>query len=297
MTLRLPSPNGAPHPLLGVLLISAAVLLFAVLDSLSKYLSAFHSVVMLVWFRYAVHTLLLAGVLLPRRGLGLLRSKRPLLQGLRGLCLFATSMLFISGLRYLPLGEATAINFLAPLLVTVLAVPLLGERATRGQWVAVGAGFLGVLIIVRPGGGLMTPAMLFPLGSATCFGLYQLITRRIAGTDDAATTNLITGVIGTLGTSLLLPFFWETAPLGHILGMAALGVIGLSGHMLLTWAFLYASPVLLAPFSYGQILFAGLLGYLLFDHVPDAGALLGMAVIALSGLAVALRQRRQMGRE
>jgi len=281
------------RPLRGILLICSAVLLFALLDSLSKYFTAFHSVVMLVWFRYAAHTALLGTWLLPRRGLRLLHSRRPLLQLLRGLCLLATSLLFISGLRHLPLGEATAINFIAPLLVTLLAVPLLGERASRGQWLAVGAGFIGVLIIVRPGGGLLTPATLFPVGSAACFGLYQLLTRRIGAQDDAATSNLITGAIGTLGMSLLLPFFWETPSLGHALGMAGLGVIGLSGHMLLTWALLYASPVLLAPFSYAQILFAGLLGFLLFEHVPDAGASLGMAVIALSGLSVAYVQHRR----
>lgn len=290
-----PSPfNGAEHPIKGIALICLAVLLFASHDTLSKYLSAFYPIVMVVWARYVVHTLLMLVVFVPRSGFSaVVRTKRPRLQLLRALCLIGTSLLFTTGLRYIPLAEATAVNFLAPLLVTALSVPFLGERVSRAQWLAVLAGFVGVLIVVRPGGALFTPAILLPLGSALCFGFYQLLTRKLSGVDSPTTSNFLTGILNSLVMSALLPFFWSTPTLVHGLFMIGLGTCGMLGHMLLTQAFRHAAPAMLAPFSYGQILFAGLFGYLIFDHTPDQYALVGIAVICLSGLAVAWAQRKR----
>jgi len=290
-----PSPfNGAEHPIKGIALICLAVLLFASHDTLSKYLSAFYPIVMVVWARYVVHTLLMLVVFVPRSGFSaVVRTKRPGLQLLRALCLIGTSLLFTTGLRYIPLAEATAVNFLAPLLVTALSVPFLGERVSRAQWLAVLAGFVGGLIVVRPGGALFTPAILLPLGSALCFGFYQLLTRKLSGVDSPTTSNFLTGILNSLIMSALLPFFWSTPTLVHGLFMIGLGTCGMLGHMLLTQAFRHAAPAMLAPFSYGQILFAGLFGYLIFDHTPDQYALVGIAVICLSGLAVAWAQRKR----
>ncbi|WP_047284245.1 DMT family transporter [Pseudomonas protegens] len=290
-----PSPfNGAEHPIKGIALICLAVLLFASHDTLSKYLSAFYPIVMVVWARYVVHTLLMLVVFVPRSGFSaVVRTKRPGLQLLRALCLIGTSLLFTTGLRYIPLAEATAVNFLAPLLVTALSVPFLGERVSRAQWLAVLAGFVGGLIVVRPGGALFTPAILLPLGSALCFGFYQLLTRKLSGVDSPTTSNFLTGILNSLVMSALLPFFWSTPTLVHGLFMIGLGTCGMLGHMLLTQAFRHAAPAMLAPFSYGQILFAGLFGYLIFDHTPDQYALVGIAVICLSGLAVAWAQRKR----
>lgn len=282
------------RPLMGILLTCAAVLVFASLDSLSKYLTGFHSVLMILWVRYLSQTLLLTAWQLPWLGWRVPKVNCPGLQLLRGLSLLSISLLFLSALSHLPIGEATAVHFISPLLVILLAIPLLGERTSLGHWLVVGIGFIGVLIIVRPGGGLLTPAMLLPLGSATCYAFYQLLTRRIGTRDSAATTNLLTGLVGAIGMTLLLPFFWQgLPPLPQLLAMASLGVIAVGGHMLLTVAFQYSSPVLLAPFSYLQIFFAALYGFVVFDHVPDAGALLGMGVIALSGLGSAWLQARR----
>lgn len=290
-----PSPfNGAEQPIKGIALICLAVLLFASHDTLSKYLSAFYPIVMVVWARYVVHTLLMLVVFVPRSGFSaVVRTKRPGLQLLRALCLIGTSLLFTTGLRYIPLAEATAVNFLAPLLVTALSVPLLGERVSRAQWLAVLAGFAGVLIVVRPGGVLFTPAILLPLGSALCFGFYQLLTRKLSGVDSPTTSNFLTGIFNSLIMSALLPFFWSTPTLVHGLFMIGLGTCGMLGHMLLTQAFRHAAPAMLAPFSYGQILFAGMYGYLIFDHTPDSYGLVGIAVICFSGLAVAWAQRKR----
>lgn len=281
------------RPLMGILLTCAAVLVFSTLDSLSKYLTGFNSVLMIVWVRYLSQSLLLAAWQLPRHGLRVLRVNCPGLQLLRGLSLLSISLLFLTALSHLPIGEATAVHFISPLLVILLAMPLLGERASLAHWLLVAVGFVGVLIIVRPGGGLLTPAMLLPVGSATCYAFYQLLTRRIGTRDSAAATNLITGLVGAIGMSLLLPLFWTgLPPWPQLLAMASLGLIAVCGHMLLTIAFQYSSPVLLAPFSYLQIFFSVLYGLLLFKHVPDGGSLLGMGVIALSGLGSAWLQGR-----
>ncbi|WOE78828.1 DMT family transporter [Pseudomonas protegens] len=285
--------SGTNHPFKGILLIVLATFLFASHDALSKYLSGFFPVIMVVWARYLTHTLLMAGIFLPQSGLRVLRSKRPLLQLLRALCLLSTSLLFTSALLFIPLAEATAVNFLAPVLVTALSVPLLGEQVTRGQWLAVICGFIGVLIIVHPGGELFTPAVLLPFCSALFFCFYQLLTRKLAEHDSPTTSNFFAGLCNTLVMSALVPFFWQTPGFVHGLLMLALGACGMSAHLFLTQAFRHAAPALLAPFGYCQIVFAGLLGWLLFNHTPDAITQVGIAVICLSGLAAAWQQRRR----
>ena len=294
MSVSHPLFKTAEQPVKGILLICLAVLLFASHDTLSKYLSGFYPIVMVVWARYVVHTLLMLVVFVPRSGFSaVVRTKRPGLQFLRAMCLIGTSLFFTTGLRYIPLAEATAVNFLAPLLVTALSVPLLGEHVTRHQWLAVLGGFVGVLIVIRPGGALFTPTIVLPLCSALCFGFYQLLTRKLTGIDSPTTSNFLTGIINSLIMSALLPFFWSTPTWSHAVFMVGLGTCGMLGHMLLTQAFRHAAPAMLAPFSYGQILFAGMYGYLIFDHTPDGYAIVGIAVICLSGLAVAFGQRKR----
>ncbi|SCZ75489.1 MULTISPECIES: DMT family transporter [unclassified Pseudomonas] len=285
--------SGINHPFKGIVLIVLATFLFASHDALSKYLSGFFPVIMVVWARYLIHTLLMAGIFLPQSGLRVLRSKRPLLQLLRALCLLSTSLLFTSALLFIPLAEATAVNFLAPVLVTALSVPLLGEQVTRGQWLAVICGFVGVLIIVHPGGELFTPAVLLPFCSALFFCFYQLLTRKLAEHDSPTTSNFFAGLCNTLVMTALVPFFWQTPGFLHGLLMLALGACGMSAHLFLTQAFRHAAPALLAPFGYCQIVFAGLLGWLLFGHTPPLITQLGIAVICFSGLAAAWQQRHR----
>ncbi|WPN29433.1 DMT family transporter [Pseudomonas sp. P5_109] len=285
--------SGVNQPFKGILLIVVATFLFSSHDAFSKYLSGFYPIVMVVWARYVVHTLLMAGIFLPQSGLGVLRTKRPLMQVTRALCLLGTSLFFTTGLMYIPLAEATSVNFLAPVLVTALSVPLLGERVTRGQWLAVIFGFSGVLIIVHPGGDLFTPAVLLPFCSALFFCFYQLLTRKLSEIDSPTTSNFFAGLCNTLVMSALVPFFWQTPNLVHGAMMLALGACGMTAHLFLTQAFRLAAPALLAPFSYCQIIFAGLLGWLLFSHTPTLTTVLGIAVICCSGLAAAWQQSRK----
>ncbi|CAK15214.1 DMT family transporter [Pseudomonas entomophila] len=284
--------SGVNQPLRGIALVVVATFLFASHDGLSKFLGGVYPIIMVVWARYVVHTLLMAGIFLPKAGFAVLRTRRPLLQTLRALSLLSTSLLFTAGLQYLPLAEATSVNFLAPVLVTALSVPLLKERVTLGQWVAVVMGFIGVLVVVHPGGAMFTPAILFPFGSALGFCFYQLLTRKLAAHDSPTTSNFYAGLCNTLIMTALVPFFWQVPAWPHVLLMLALGGCGMTAHLLLTQAFRHAAPALLAPFSYCQIVFAGLLGAVVFGQVPDGMSLVGISVICLSGLGAAWMQRR-----
>lgn len=280
------------QPLRGILLVVLATFLFASHDALSKYLAGFYPILWVVWARYLVHTLLMMAIFLPQSGLRVLRTRRPGLQTLRALCLLGTSLLFTTALQYIPLAEATAVNFLAPLLVTALSLPLLGERVTRGQWVAVLVSFVGVTVIIHPGGALFTPAVLLPFGSAMCFCFYQLLTRMLSATDSPTTSNFFTGLLNTLVMSAIVPMFWQTPSLLHGIMAVALGTCGMTAHLFLTQAFRHAPPAMLAPFSYCQIVFAGILGLVLFGHSPDMAGLVGIALICLSGLGAAWLQRK-----
>ena len=279
------------HPKKGILLISAAVFLFASSDALSKYLTNFYPVVMVLWVRYVVHVLLMLAVIRPSSLNTLIATKHPKQQIVRGLCMANTNLMFISALHFIPLAEGTAIIYLSPLLVTALSVPLLGERISRLQWLAVAIGFIGVLLIARPGGALFHPVALLALGAAFSFSLYQIITRKLNHTDKSSTTNFISGLVCVIITSVLLPFFWK-APNAYFLGlMILLGISALVSHLLMTKAYQHAKPSTLAPFSYLQLLFAGFIGYAFFDQLPDFFGLIGMLVIVVGGLLVLGRVR------
>jgi len=279
------------HPLKGVIFLCAAVFLFASSDALSKYLTHFYPVVMVLWVRYVVHVLLMLAALRPPSVQSLLISKQPKLQLIRGLCMVCTNLLFISALGYIPLAEGTSIIYLSPLLVTAFSGPLLGEKITRLQWVAVMIGFAGVLLVVRPGGSVFHPVALLALGAAFSFSLYQVITRKLSHVDSSGTTNFISGLVSVVVTSVLIPFFWKTPTLYFAVLMVLLGVSALISHLLMTKAYLYAKPSTLAPFSYTQLLFAGFIGYAFFNQTPDGIGLVGMCIIVMGGLLVLMRQR------
>lgn len=274
------------HPKKGILFIFSAVFLFASSDALSKYLTTFYPVVMVLWVRYVVHISLMLLALRPTSFKALVTTEHPKLQIIRGLCMVNTNLMFISALHYIPLAEGTAIIYLSPLIVTALSAPLLGERIAPIQWIAVAIGFIGVLFIVRPSGGMFNPVALLALGAALSFSLYQIITRKLNHTDSSSTTNFISGLVSTLVTSLLLPFFWKTPTLYYAVLMVILGVSALVSHLWMTKAYQHAKPSTLAPFTYTQLLFAGCIGYVFFNQIPDFLGLVGMVIIVAGGLLV-----------
>jgi len=284
--------NAVPQTLHGILLILAASLVLAGHDGIAKHLALSLPLIMVIWARYlsqSVAMLLLFG---PRRGRSIVRTHRPLLQLARGLCLVGVSLLFISSLRYLPIGEATAVLFLAPLFITALSATLLRERVSAAQWGAVVMGLLGVVVIVRPGGALFTPAALLPLAGALCLAVFMLLTRKLSETDDPVTCNFLSSLVGSGLMSLLVPFNWGVPEGRDGLLLCVVGGVAMCGHLLLSHAYRHASAATLAPFTYAQIVCAVLVGFVVFGHLPDGFALLGIAIVIASGLLSLWGQRR-----
>lgn len=277
----------------GIALVLLTMLLFAIYDALSKYLAGHYPVPELLWVRYVTHATFMLAVFGPRMRLRLVATGRPVLQIVRAILLVAVTFLFMNGLRYIPLADATAINFLAPLLVTALSVPLLGEKVAPRNWAAVLCGFVGVLIIVRPGSSAMQPAALYPFLSAVCYSFYQIITRKFKGSENPLTTHFITGLVGTVMTSLAWQAGWMMPTPGHAFLMICLGVSTGVGHYLLIEAFQRMGPAVAAPFTYTHLVWAVLFGSLAFGEIPDAGSLLGILVIAGSGIYVVRRHEKK----
>ncbi len=292
----------AAHTMRGVWFVMLAVFLFSSMDTVAKFMlkRQAYPIGPLIWFRYSVHLAFMLVLLGPRMRLDLVRTSRPGLQILRGVLLVASTGFFYLSLTYLPLAEAAAITFVGPVLVTALSGPLLRERVSRRQWAAVALGFSGVLIIVRPGGGVFSVHAVFPLASALVFSLYQLLTRKLAGRENPFTTLFFTALVGAVATSLPLPLTWQPPTPLQLLCVICIGLLGGFGHFLLIRAVEHASPAKLAPFVYTQLVWSTLLAFLAFGDFPSSGSLFGMGVIVAAGLLAVnwqqIRPRAAQGR-
>ncbi len=272
------------------------------LDATGKWLMAAGlPLLVLSWVRYAVHLLLVLvlALVLPLRGPGVLRSKRPREQVLRGVAMLMATLMFFSALRYLPQAEATAINFLAPMIVLALAPWLLREPPRLSRWVACGVAFAGVLVIVRPGGGLHPLGVALGLLTACCMAAQYIATRRVAA-DDPFTSIVWSGAVGTVCLTLALPWYLPQAlPVLKALGPAqwalliSTGVSGALGHLLQIGAYRNAGASTLAPFVYLQIISASAVGWLVWGHFPDALTWLGIAIICASGVGIGCLEWRR----
>jgi len=286
------------HPLRGVVLMLAAVLCFALLDATSKHLSQTFNVPLLVWARYAVHCLLMIAFLGPSHGSRLIATSRPFAQVARALLLVAVTGFAMAAFRIMPLAETTALIFVTPLIVALLAGPFLGEQVGGVRWLAALIGFGGMLLIARPGGTLAAEGILYTGIAAVCYAVYQIQTRKLAATERPMTMVFYTALVGTVAMSLALPWIWQGPAPNAIetIMIASLAIYGGTGHFLLTHAFRHAPASTLAPFLYAQLIWASLLGWMFYDQWPDALAIAGMVVIVASGIAVALVERAGAGR-
>lgn len=286
-------------PLRGVLFYAVAVLLFASLDTLMKLLTTRHGypVPVVAWARYTVQLLLMTAFVLPSVGRELLRPKKPVPVVVRSLTLVVGTLSMGTALKLMPLAEAEAIVFTAPLLMVLLAGPLLGERITVGRVALSLLGFTGVLLIARPGGQLNMLGVLFALICAVVTAAYQLMSRGL-NTEQPLTLLFNSALVGAVAFALMLPFHWHSNWHGEVptpttlLMFLALGVAAGLGHFLLTLAFRYAPATVIAPMNYLQLFWAGLLGWQVFHHIPDPLALLGMGIIAAAGIATVMSGRR-----
>jgi drug/metabolite transporter (DMT)-like permease len=286
----------AQIPLSAILLIVAASACFSAVDVTAKHLSQRYPVPLLVWARWGVQALVLLAVMGPRMRLDLVRTTRLPLHLVRGIVLIASSLCFFAALHYLPLAEATALNYTAPMLVTLMAAWLLRERLTRARWAFVAAGLLGMLLIVRPGSELLAPAALLALGAAALYAIFQILTRKLAG-ENLMVLLMYPSLVGTALLSLALPFvhsgeWYPTSDLGAFVG---LGIAGTVGHLLFVRAVQNASVSAIAPFTYTQLVWSTLAGWLLFGTFPDGWTLTGIVVIAGSGVVLTWYERRRAG--
>jgi drug/metabolite transporter (DMT)-like permease len=292
-----PSGDGMLHaavPRRAVGLVLGATLCFSLLDAIIKHLSQIYPVTLLVWARYTVQALVLIAWLAPQVGRGIVRTRFLTSQLFRGTVLLASSLCFMSALKVMPLAEVTALNYSTPALVTILAVVLLDEKMTPARVGFVVAGLLGMLLIVRPGTSLFQGAALFALGAAWFYGMFQIVTRKIAG-EDWRTLMFYPALIGTVAMSLVVPFVdWpESVEWEHVAMIVAGGMIATFGHFLFLRAFQTASASAVTPYTYIQLVWATLIGWIVFGSFPDFWTLVGMAVIAGSGLLIMYYEQRK----
>lgn len=268
----------------GIVLIMSALFMFSAMDTLAKHMLKVYPMSALMWVRYMIHVVVMLMLLGPRMGAKLFRTSHPRLQILRGVLLVAGTTSFYFALRYLPLAEAAAISFVGPVLTALLSGPMLGDKVTRRQWFAVTLGFVGVLIILRPGGGVLSLAALFPLATAMLFSIYQIVTRKLSGREHPYTTLFYTAIVGGAITSIAVPLHWVTPTMNQAAFMACIGLLGGFGHLLLIRAMEHTSPSTLAPFFYSQLIWSTLLAYLAFGDFPKPVTLFGMLVVIAAGL-------------
>jgi len=282
------------QPIRGVLLCASALFLFAALDTTTKALTAHFEAPLIVAARFIGNLLLMLIVMAPRRGRDMVRTTRTGLVWLRGCCLACGSVLMALALTRMPVGEATAIMFLAPTLVALGGGLLLDEEVGLRGWGAVLLGLAGVVLIARPGGGLDVVGVLLALGAALMNGTYQLMSRTLAATEKTFALLFYSAAVGSLVFGAAAPFFWAGRMPTLLEGtlLASLGMWGGLGHYLFTAAFRHAPASTLAPITYLQVLWATLLGWIVFRHVPDPISILGMLTIGAAGMMIVLKRRR-----
>ena len=278
------------NPLKGIILMNLAMFLLAGMDGISKTLATDYAVPQILSVRFLIFCLFALAIARPRSLRAAFKSHHPYLQIARSLIITLEVGVFIIAFRYLPLADAHAIAGIAPLLVTALAVPLLGEKVGLRRWSAIAVGFVGLLVIVRPGLGVFNPAALIPLAGAALWAVYQILVRKVAD-DDAATSLLYMAVIGAVVMTALAPFFWRPPDAQGWILLVSLGVVGSLGHYVLIKAFQAAPASTLQPFHYIVLLWAAIVGYLVFGDLPDTWTILGAAIIAASGLYAFYRER------
>jgi drug/metabolite transporter (DMT)-like permease len=280
--------------LLGIGLMLVGYFLFTVIDSCAKWLSlAGLPTNEVVFIRYAGQLLLVSALFLPVRGKALVKSRSPRLEILRGLCLLGSTVANFFALRYLPLTVTASIAFTMPLMLCALSIPLLGEDVGWRRWLAIIVGFVGVIVIVRPGTAAFHPAIIASLLGAVCSALYSLLTRKLAGVDSVSTQQFWSGLVATICIAGFAFGDWVwPADTASWFAFGLIGVAALVGHQLLTTAHRFAPASVLAPFGYFQIIFMTASSWVIFNQPPDVWIFVGAPIVIASGLYIWLRERQ-----
>ncbi|QBF33111.1 DMT family transporter [Thalassococcus sp. S3] len=280
---------------LGIALMIATTVVFAVQDGISRHLASEYNVLMVVMIRYWFFAAFVIAIALRRPGgvRAAARTEQPWLQALRGAMLAIEICVMVLAFTVLGLVESHAVFTCYPLLVAALSGPILGERVGWRRWAAIGVGFLGVLIILQPGMGVFDPAALIPFAAATLFAIYGLLTRYAARRDTATTSFFWTGTVGAVLMTAIGIWFWEPMSGPDWRWMAALCVTGALGHWLLIRCYEVAEASAVQPFAYFQLVFAATLGITIFGETLELNVALGAVIIVAAGIFTLLRERAQ----
>jgi drug/metabolite transporter (DMT)-like permease len=282
-----------PHPLLGIVLVIGAASCFATMDTTVRYVGAYFSVALVLWTRYALHAAIMTLWVAVSKQRSF-RSANPMFQIARGALLAFSSAMAFAALRRMPVAEFTAIVMLTPVVATLVARVWLKERISPLRWALVAGGFIGALIVIRPGSGIVGWVALLPLATTLSNAAFQIMTSRFAPHEDPFTTNFYTGATGmAIATPILLASVAD--PIDTLIGapglqvgaLMAVAVLGTTGHLMLIMALGKAPASTLMPFQYAQLAVAALAGYIAFGVVPDAWGWIGMAIIGICGAASA----------
>ncbi len=282
----------------GIYCMLGAMAFISVQEAFAKYLGESMPIAQVVWARYLGHLLLMLVVLWPKYGSSIVRANRLSMQVLRSMILLVDTGCFFYGLTMIGLAEATAIFFCVPALVIIISMPLLGEKVKMTALIAIAVGFIGTLVIVRPGADLASESNMllgafFIFCAACCTAVYNVITRKLANSDPLPVTLFYTAMIGALVSSLLVPFFWQM-PQGAMqwAALISIGLFGGVAHSLIIAAHQYTAATVVAPFMFTQIFWAILLGWLMFSQLPDLYDYMGGAIVIVSGLFLLVSGRR-----
>jgi drug/metabolite transporter (DMT)-like permease len=284
--------DGKQAILTGILLIVLAMTIVPIMDVLAKVLSARYPVIEIVWARYFFHLLYLLPIVVIRFGASALMPRHPVLQIFRGGLLMVSTLLFFSAIAQMPISDALALVFIAPLIVTVLSPFILAEQVGGRRWAAVWTGFFGALVIIRPGFVSIDTGTVLALSAGVIYAFYIIATRKLSGTSPPLVTLTYTALLGAVVTSAIVPFQWVMPGLFDLSLMAAMGACAAAGHFLLIKAFDYAPASVLAPFGYSEIIMATIIGFIVFGNFPDIWTWLGIAIIISSGIYISIRERR-----
>jgi drug/metabolite transporter (DMT)-like permease len=281
------------QPIRALLLCASALLLFAALDTTTKALTTHFEAPVISAARFIGNLILMLAVMAPRRGIDLIRTKRTGLVWVRGCCLAFASVMIAMALSRMPVGETTAILFFAPSLVAIGGGYFLNEQVDLRDWISVVLGLVGVMLIARPGGGLDMVGVLLAVAAACINAVYQLMSRTLAATEQTFALIFYSAAAGSIIFGAALPFFWigRAPTVIEAVLLASLGMWGGLGHYLFTASFRYAPASTLAPITYLQVLWATLLGWLVFNHAPNLVSILGMLTIGAAGMIVVLKKR------
>ncbi|MBS0548598.1 MAG: DMT family transporter [Proteobacteria bacterium] len=292
-----PPPSTPPTDriLRAILSTVLAMACFSCLNAMSKNLSmSGYPVIQVIWARYIFAFVFMLAIFLPRNGRELFRIRRLDTQVLRGLLLFFSSYLYFHGVVYLPLATAASISLTSPIVVTALSSRLLNEKVGGHRWAAVGVGFVGALIVVRPGHANFDWHVLLIVASTICSSFYQLFSRRYGQTERPDASATVATIVGTVAATPFVPFEWVMPPVGWEMAMfVGMGVLAGTGHYFLTIAYSQAPAAVVSPFNYTQLIGAAILGYAIFGDFPDLWTWIGASVIIGSGLYIGYRERRR----